>query len=138
MAIDKLEYITVVVADQDAAYDFYVNKVGLEVGIDHDMGPFRFLTVSVPGAGVQLVLAKEGSDATAGLEKGGFSGIVFGSKEIQATYEDLSSKGVDFPKAPEARMPGGPAEGRFADPDGNEYVLHEIREMPAGPPPGDG
>ncbi len=135
MAIDKFEYVTVVVADQNAAYDFYVNKIGLDVGIDHDMGAFRFLTVSVPGAGVQLVLAAAGSDATAGLEAGGFSGVVFGSKEIVATYEELLAKGVSFPVPPEARMPGGPMEARFADPDGNEFVLHEMREMPAGMPP---
>ena len=37
------------VLDQDEALDFYVNKLGLEVKSDIDLGFMRWLTVCVPG-----------------------------------------------------------------------------------------
>ena len=37
------------VLDQDEALDFYVNKLGLEVASDADLGFMRWLTVRVPG-----------------------------------------------------------------------------------------
>ena len=39
----------VFVLDQDEALDFYVNKLGLEVSNDVDLGFMRWLTVRVPG-----------------------------------------------------------------------------------------
>ena len=37
------------VLDQDEALDFYVNKLGLELAADADLGFMRWLTVRVPG-----------------------------------------------------------------------------------------
>ena len=48
--IQKLSHTTIYVLDQDAAYDFYVNKLGLEVRTDAKMGNgFRWLTVGPKG-----------------------------------------------------------------------------------------
>ena len=47
--ITSLSVTTVKVLDQDEALDFYVNKLGLEKGQDIKQGPFRWLTVRVPG-----------------------------------------------------------------------------------------
>src|SRR5260370_510515 len=47
------------VLDQDKAYDFYVNKLGLEVDQDLDLGFMRWLTVRVPGQPGRSVLLEQ-------------------------------------------------------------------------------
>jgi len=47
--INKLAVMSVKVLDLDEALDFYVNKLGLEVGKDVKQGTYRWLTVRVPG-----------------------------------------------------------------------------------------
>ncbi|HYF64836.1 MAG TPA: VOC family protein, partial [Herpetosiphonaceae bacterium] len=56
--ISKLSHATVYVLDQDAAYDFYVNKLGFEVRTDVTIdGGFRWLTVGPKGQrDLELVL----------------------------------------------------------------------------------
>ena len=45
--IQRLSHTTIYVLDQDAAKDFYVNKLGFEVRMDASMdNGFRWLTVS--------------------------------------------------------------------------------------------
>lgn len=46
---NAITHSQIYVLDQDAALDFYVGKLGLEVGADIDMGFMRWLTVHVPG-----------------------------------------------------------------------------------------
>ncbi len=54
----RLHSATVVVEDQDAALDFYVNVFGGEKALDVPMGEEgRFITVVIPGAKTQLALS---------------------------------------------------------------------------------
>ena len=46
--ITKLNVTSIKVLDQNEALDFYVGKLGLEVGMDVQQGPIRWLTVRVP------------------------------------------------------------------------------------------
>ena len=47
--IKKLSHVTIYVTNQEAAYDFYVNKLGLKVHTDVTMeNGFRWLTVCPP------------------------------------------------------------------------------------------
>ena len=46
--LTSLSHSFIYVLDHDEAVDFYVGKLGLEVGTDADLGPFRWLTVHVP------------------------------------------------------------------------------------------
>ena len=48
------------VLDQEQALDFYVNKLGLEKGSDVKQGPFRWLTVRVPGDVTEIFLEEPG------------------------------------------------------------------------------
>ncbi|HEX7224567.1 MAG TPA: VOC family protein, partial [Candidatus Limnocylindria bacterium] len=43
--IAELHVTTIYVLDKDEALDFYVNKLGLEVGQDFTQGSYRWLTV---------------------------------------------------------------------------------------------
>jgi uncharacterized glyoxalase superfamily protein PhnB len=66
-------------------------------------------------------------DVTAGPggdDREGMSNLWFQSDDIDATYADLSAKGVEFPVPPQ-QAPWDPSQrwGQFADPDGHLYGL---------------
>jgi catechol 2,3-dioxygenase-like lactoylglutathione lyase family enzyme len=120
--ISHIHSTTIVVADQDAALDFYVKTLGWEKGLDNSVGPeMRFLTVVPPGATTQLVLGLPG---WLGGERspGGETGITLIAPDIDATYETLTQRGVKF-KQPVTDMPWGSRATWFSDRDGNEFFL---------------
>ena len=95
------------VLDQDEALDFYVNKLGLEVSADQDLGFMRWLTVRVPGDPVrEILLERPGApamdEATAAqarelLTKGAVGGALFlTTADAQSTYETLIDRGVEI------------------------------------------
>jgi catechol 2,3-dioxygenase-like lactoylglutathione lyase family enzyme len=107
----------VYVLDQDDAIDFYVNKLGLEVSADIDLGFMRWLTVRVPGdPGREILLEKPGppsmDEATAAqvrelLTKGAVGGALFlTTPDAQGTYETLKSRGVEITDEPAPRPYG--------------------------------
>jgi catechol 2,3-dioxygenase-like lactoylglutathione lyase family enzyme len=119
--ISHVHSTTIVVADQDAAVDFYVNKLGWEKATDAEGEPGeRFLTVVPPGATTQIVLGvpNEINPDT----RGKYSGITVVAPDIQATYETLTQRGVQFTQ-PVADMPWGSKATWFSDPDGNVFFL---------------
>jgi catechol 2,3-dioxygenase-like lactoylglutathione lyase family enzyme len=122
--ISRIHSATIVVADQDAALDFYVNTLGWEKALDNATGPdLRFLTVVPPGATTQLVLAHT-SWFGADNPMPGKGGITLASPDIDATYDTLTKRGVKF-KEPVAVMPWGQKAAWFSDLDGNEFFLVE-------------
>ena len=101
----------VFVTDQDKALEFYVQKLGLEISNDQDLGFMRWLTVRVPGqAGRDILLEKPGppamDDATARqireLVAKGASGFTIGftTNDCRKTYQALLAKGVEFTQEP--------------------------------------
>lgn len=119
--ISCMKLVSVWVSDQDKAYDFYVNKLGFEVKTDQTFNGFRWLEVAPPGGETNLAVAKPGPDQK-DATIGGFSGISFDADDVQATYDDLVAKGVNF-TAPLAKQPWGGMMAQFADPDGNVFML---------------
>jgi predicted enzyme related to lactoylglutathione lyase len=120
--ISYIHSTTIVVSDQSAALDFYVNVLGWEKAMDNPMGPeMRWLTVVPPGAQTQLVLAHPGwyeSEVIPGKS----TGISLVTPNIEATYETLKERGVKF-KQPVTDMPWGAKATWFYDLDGNEFFL---------------
>ena len=111
------------VADQDAALDFYVNTLGWEKAMDTDVSPgMRFLTVVPPGATTQLVLGH--ASWFGGGPAPARSGISLVTPDIDATYTTLTERGVRF-KEPVAMMPWGQKAAWFYDIDDNEFFLAE-------------
>lgn len=129
------------VHDQDEALEFWTTKVGMEVRSDvtlPEMGNFRWLAVGPPGQEeVTIVLmaipaAPMIDDATGDqireLMAKGFAGTVFlVTEDCQASYEELSGRGVEFSEAPEERPYG--IDSGFRDPSGNSIRLTQVREM---------
>ena len=109
--LNSISISQIYVLDQDEALDFYVNKLGLEVHTDADLGFMRWLTVSVPGQpGRQILLEKPGppamDEATAevvreNVTKGASGGtLIFTTDDCRKTYESLKARGVEFTQEP--------------------------------------
>ena len=122
--LSHIHSTTVVVADQDAALDFYVNTLGWEKRADDRVGDMmRWLTVAPPGATTELALGHQSwftGDHT--VRKGGHTGISIAASDIDKAYETLTARGVQF-KEPVSEMPWGARATWFYDPDGNEFFL---------------
>ena len=126
--INRLNVASIYVLDKEEALDFYVNKLGLEVGNDVRQGDYRWLTVRVPGGkGTEISLEQPGSplhdEATAEqirelVTKGAMIGLVFQTDDARALYETLKARGVtDFTQEPTDHFYG--TDMGVRDPFGN-------------------
>ncbi|HBR25575.1 MAG TPA: glyoxalase, partial [Rhizobiales bacterium] len=57
--LKSLRISQIYVLDQPQALDFYVGKLGLEVGDDINLGYMRWLTVNVPGDRDRTILLEQ-------------------------------------------------------------------------------
>jgi uncharacterized glyoxalase superfamily protein PhnB len=131
------------VHDQEVALKFWTENVGMEVRQDTslpELGDFRWLTVGPRGQDdVTIVLmAVPGppimDEATRNevldVVAKGFAGTVFlTTEDCQASYEELSARGVEFTEPPH-HMPYGIDSG-FRDPSGNSVRLTQLAEVTA-------
>jgi len=142
--IQRLSHITIYVLDQDAAHDFYINKLGFEVRTDARMdGGFRWLTVGPKGQpDLEIALMpttpgpmmdQETSNMLRTLiQKGAIGSGVLETADCQKTYEELSAKGVEFSSPPQERFYG--IEALFKDNSGNWFSLTQRTEKAANTP----
>jgi catechol 2,3-dioxygenase-like lactoylglutathione lyase family enzyme len=131
--IQRLSHVTIWVLDQEAAYDFYVNKLGFDVHTDAKMdNGFRWLTVTPKGQpDLEIALMptapgpmmdQETSDALRTLiRKGKMGAGVFATADCRKTYEELAAKGVEFSQPPTERFYG--MEALMKDNSGNWFSL---------------
>jgi catechol 2,3-dioxygenase-like lactoylglutathione lyase family enzyme len=131
--ISRMSHATIYVSDQQRALEFYRDKLGFKVCQDVTMeGGFRWLTVAPPDQTdfeVVLMEPKAGmmfDEETASkirslVEAGKLGGGVFNTPNCQATYEELSRRGVEF-LSPPAERPYG-IEALFRDDSGNWFSL---------------
>jgi catechol 2,3-dioxygenase-like lactoylglutathione lyase family enzyme len=126
--IAKLNVTSIYVLDKDEALDFYVNKLGLEVGQDFKQGSYRWLTVRVPGdPGIEISLEQPGpplhDEATTEqlrelITKGAMGGLVFLTDDTRGLCETLKARGVtDFTQEPTDHFYG--TDMGLRDPFGN-------------------
>ncbi len=127
--IKAIHTATVYVRDQDRALDFYLSKLGFEKLRDDPMGPdSRWIEIAPPGADTRILLYKPTPD-NPGAETyemaqnsiGVFSTVLFRCDDVQATYKDLSAKGVSFPQPAEQQPWGWWAV--LEDSEGNKFGL---------------
>jgi catechol 2,3-dioxygenase-like lactoylglutathione lyase family enzyme len=130
--IQRLSHTTIYVLDQDAAKDFYVNKLGFEVATDGTMGNgFRWLTVRPKGQSeLEIILMKVDGpniqpDVAAILRdlvvRGKLGGGVLETADVRKTYEELKAKGVEFSQPPKEQFYG--IETIMRDNSGNWFSL---------------
>ena len=130
--LKQLTNTQVWVHDQDEALAFYTEKLGLELREDvtvPELGNFRWLSVGVPGQqdiAITLmaipgapVFDEETQEAIRTLvAKGVATGLFFTTDDLQGTYGELRSRGVEFSQEP-TEQPYGVDAG-FRDPSGNQ------------------
>ena len=131
--LSALTITSLYVTDQDAALDFYVGTVGLEVRADVDLGFMRWLTVGVPGDAREVLLERPGppshDPATAEqvralLAKGAVAGtLFFQTDDVDATHAAWVAAGVDITDDPEDRDYGRDFGAR--DPFGNHMRVNQ-------------
>jgi len=87
----KLEVVTIPVSDLDRSRDFYAEKVGFNVDIDHTVNDFRFLQLTPRGSGCSIHLRRGSVDRPAGSVQDLF--LVVG--DVRVARDHLVEQGVD-------------------------------------------
>ena len=92
--IKQIKFVSIPVADQNRALDFYTEKLGFTIITDQ---PFdekqRWIELRVPKAETRVVLfTAEGDEKRIGS----FMNMSYACDDIDKTYEELSARGVEF------------------------------------------
>ena len=137
----KLEVVVIGVSDVDVAKAFY-EKLGWRVDADFAKGDFRVVQLTPYNSECSIIFGKGVTSPQPGLLKG----LTIAVGDIEAARNDLIGRGIKvsevfhFTDGPfndatkNARLTGRDSEGRsyfsfasFEDPDGNGYLLQEIK-----------
>ncbi|MCW2749187.1 MAG: lactoylglutathione lyase and related lyase [Aeromicrobium sp.] len=135
MTLTYTRLSSIYVLDQDEALEFYVGVLGLEVGVDADLGFMRWLTVRVPGDDREILLERPGppshDPATAEavrelVAKGAGGGwIAFSTDDVDKVHADLVAKGVEITQPPTDAGYG--RDMGLRDPFGNNLRIGVIK-----------
>jgi len=143
----KLEVLVISVSDVDRAKAFY-EKLGFRLDIDYSANEkFRVIQLTPPGSKASIIFGKGITSAN----PGSIDHLVLAVDDVEAARGDLARRGVDISEV--FHYAGGPfndaaekprAGGRdpqnrsyysfasFSDPDGNGWLLQEIKERLPG------
>jgi len=136
----KLELVLVPVSDVDRAKAFYTEKAGFNLDVDHRAGDdFRVVQMTPPGSACSISVGKGITKATPGCVEG----LHLVVTDIVAARAELVERGVDVSEIRHLEsgkwVPGPDPERRdydsfadFRDPDGNSWVLQEVRRSQQG------
>ena len=129
----RISALSLVVTNKSRALSFYVEQVGFEKKTDvTGPGGYRYVTVGPKGQELELALWEVGSPTDPTQQAGSTQWapgrappLVLGVADCRAAYEELISRGVDFPQRPQEHPWGVVAT--FRDPDGNLFSLNQFR-----------
>src|SRR5262245_34114019 len=131
----SLEVVLIPVSDVDRARDFYVDKCGFTLDVDHQPNDqFRVVQITPPGSACSLTIGKGLSTATPGSYRGTHLIVA----DIERAREELVGRGVAVSDirhmGPNGWEPGADPQhadyasfADFSDPEGNTGVLQEVR-----------
>ncbi|HET7012936.1 MAG TPA: VOC family protein [Streptosporangiaceae bacterium] len=127
----KLEVIVLPVTDMDRSKDFYRDKAGFVVDVDHRAGEdFRIIQLTPPGSACSVTLMRNSEAA------GSVQGLHLIVDDIEAARTEITGRGAQvsdfFHFGPRGQEPGlDPQRVRFgsyfsfSDPDGNGWLVQE-------------
>lgn len=122
--VTNLGVVMFTVADQDAALEFYSQKLGFDVRGDTafgENGEYRWLEVAPPGSTARLALNPPMDDQPGG----GAIGVE--TADLAAEHARLTAiGGIDMEALPDSDTPGVPAMFMLRDPDGNTVVVVQV------------
>ena len=110
--LKRIKFLALPVADQGRALEFYTKKLGFKVFTDQSMGEMRWIELQIPGAETMLVLHHKPEQVATGQPA-----VAFAADNVQATYDELRAKGVEFTQPPKKEHWGEYA--MFKDSEGN-------------------
>jgi len=131
----KLELVVLPVSDVDRAKAFY-EQAGFTVDIDHRAGEeFRVVQLTPPGSACSITIGTGVSSAA----PGSYAGLHLVVVDLEETLTTLADRGIEvgepFHFGAQGQTPGLHPEragyGSFAsfqDPDGNGWLLQEVRQ----------
>ena len=125
----RLELVTIVVEDYDAAIAFYTGALGFDLvedspSLTNDGRPKRWVVVRPPGAQTGILLARaDGARqaAAVGNQAAGRVGFFLRADDFGAAYQRMTAAGVEFLTVPRAEPYGQVAV--FLDIAGNRWDL---------------
>jgi catechol 2,3-dioxygenase-like lactoylglutathione lyase family enzyme len=142
----KLEVIIIPVSDVDRAKAFY-EKLGWRLDADFAKGDFRVVQLTPPNSEASIIFGK----GVTSPKPGSANSLVLAVDDVDAARDDLIAHGVKVSEvfhftdgpfndaAKNPRVNGRDPEGRsynsfasFEDPDGNGWLLQEIKERLPG------
>jgi catechol 2,3-dioxygenase-like lactoylglutathione lyase family enzyme len=110
--------VTIPVADQDRALQFYLEVLGCELRADIEVWPgARLVEVVPPGSAVSLVLLPPDSEIPVAVR--------LGTSDAETAHRRLHEAGVMLHNNQVLHLDGAPPMFHFADPDGNGLVYLE-------------
>jgi len=130
----KIEVVTIPVSDIDRAKDFYSEKVGFNLDIDHRISDeVHLVQLTPPGSACSIHLGT----STVSMEPGSIDGVFLVVGDVLAARAELVERGVDvgdvqvFDEG--AYRPAREGENLdlvgcvfFSDPDGNRWCVQQI------------
>jgi catechol 2,3-dioxygenase-like lactoylglutathione lyase family enzyme len=131
----KLELVVVPVSDVDRARDFYVDKMGFTLDVDHRAGDaFRVVQLTPPGSACSITIGTGLTKSTPGT----YQGLHLVVTDIEAARAELVGRGAEvsepFHFGAEGQTtgldPNRADYGTFmslADPDGNGWLVQEVK-----------
>src|SRR3954449_3690080 len=97
--IKQIKFVSIPVADQNRALDFYTEKLGFTIITDQ---PFdekqRWIELRVPKAETRVVLFTTPGDEN---RIGSMMPMSYACEDIEETYSELSKRGVEFEGKPQ-------------------------------------
>jgi lactoylglutathione lyase len=119
--IEGVSKVVIDVDDQARALRFWTQALGFELHQDAPYGEERWVEVRTPDAGLILVLSPRQGDRPSASEQLPTSNVFFYCDDLARTYEELRSRGVEFPQPPVELSFGW--WSLFQDQEGNRFAL---------------
>lgn len=136
----KLELVLIPVSDVDRAKAFYTEQLGFRLDVDHRNGDtFRVVQMTPPGSACSISIGIGITTAT----PGSVQGLHLVVSDIEAARAELAGRevpvGAIFHFENGQQLPGPDPQRSdygsfmaFSDPDGNSWVVQEVRHGVAG------
>ena len=134
----KLQLVVLPVSDVDRAKAFYLDQAGFRLDVDHRAGEdFRVVQCTPPGSACSVTLMRNEAAA------GSVQGLHLVVADIEAARAELTGRGTEvsglFHFDAGGQQPGPHPERAdfgsffsFADPDGNGWLVQEVRQSGSG------